>query len=45
MPTEMRPERTEELDYESLDWEDVHLSNWAMSLFRESSAVLRYLPD
>jgi len=34
-----------QLDYESLTWDDVHLSAWAISLVRASGETLRYLSD
>lgn len=36
---------SQEIDYEILTWEDVHLSERALKLFKELSFVLKYLQD
>lgn len=35
----------QELDYETLTWEDIHLSERARSLLNESAGIFRYLAD
>ncbi len=38
-------DKTMEIDYESLTWDDVHLSEWALDLLNESAGVFKHLVD